>query len=146
MSVYFFSQHGLKNPRILYALFALKFSVARSFQKAIMVVSFAKETNVPDILNPLLSLLKLVLHKLPYLLYHVGAVSFFLSVTHSSLGVKNRHFPLSCLRRYTIDSSCFSAHATFFRSCMGRLELLVEPTIVSFMLQNHKLAVKRLIT
>ena len=111
-----------------------------------MVVSFSQETNVPTVNPFFLASSSWCCINSHTCFINGGSVSFVLSITLSSLDVRYGHLPLSCFRRYTNDSSCFSAPATLLQSCMGRLELLVEPTIVSSRLENHKLAVKWLIT
>ena len=52
--MYFFSQRGLKNLKILYDFLVLKSPFACSLQKPAMVVSFAEVTNAPTV-NPLFS-------------------------------------------------------------------------------------------
>ena len=70
-----------------------------------------------------------------------GALSRVLSVAFSSLGVRNGHLLLSCVKRYSIDPKCFSAADTFFLSLLVPLVLLMELVIVRLMLRNHMLDV-----
>ena len=60
---------------------------------------------------PTLGYLQLLLKKFPDLLHERWGT---LPRLVRSIGVRNGHLPLSCVSRYTIASSCFSAAATFF--------------------------------
>ena len=110
-----------------------------------MVTSFAAVTNLPTVIS-LLS----AISNCPSRISHIcltkgGALSRVLSVALSSFGVRNGHLSLSCVSRYTIASSCFSAAATFFLSLLGPLDSLVELVMVKSMPRNHSLAVSDLL-
>ena len=137
-----FSQQGLKNLRISGSFLVLSSPFACYLQNPPMVTSFAAVMNLVTVISLLSATFNCSSKNLQICFTRGGALSFVLSVAFSSLGVRNGHLPISCVSRYTIDSSCFSVAATFFLSLLGPLDLLVELVMVESILRNHKLAVK----
>ena len=133
-----------KNLKISCGLRVLSSPFACSLQKPQIVTSFAAVTNLPTVISLSLSsaIFKCSSRNSHNCFTSGGALSLVLSVTFSSLGFRNGHLPLSCARRYAIDSTCFSAAATFFLSLFGPLVLLVELVVVGYRFRNHRLAVR----
>ena len=102
----------------------------------------AAVTNLPTVISFSSATSSCSSRKFHICLMSGGALSLVFSVTFSSLGVRNGHLLLSCVKRYPIESNCFSAAATFFLSSFGPLALLVELVIVRSILKNHRVAVR----
>ena len=136
--MYLFSQQGLKNLKISRFFLVFRSSFACSLQNPPTVTSFAAVTNLPTIMSLLSATSSCPSRNSHIFSMRSGHFSRVLSVPFSSLGVRNGHLPLSCVRRYTIASNCFSAAATFFFSLLGPLALLVELVIVRSMPRNHR--------
>ena len=132
--MYFFSQHRLKNLKISYVFLVISSLFACSLQKQPMVTSLADVTNLPAVISLFSAISSCSSSNSQICLTRGGALFLVLSVTFSSLGVRNG--PLLLLL----------AAATFFHSMFGPLALLVELVIVRSMLLNDKLAVKWVIT
>ena len=71
-------------------------------------------TNLPTVISLLFATSSCSSRNFHICLMRGGALSLVLSVAFSSLGVRNGHLHLSCVKRFPIDSSCFLAAATFF--------------------------------
>ena len=102
--MYFFSHLSSFSTHLLHA----------PFQNPPMVTSFAAVKNLRTVISLLAATSSCPSRNSHICLTRGGAFSLVLSVTFSSLGVRNGHLPLSCVRRYAIASNCFSAAATFF--------------------------------
>ena len=144
-AMYFFSQQGLKNFRISFSFLVLSSPFACSLQNPPMVTLFAAVTNLATVISLLSATSNCSSRNSQICFTRGGTLSLVLSIAFSSLGVGNGHLPLSCVSRYTIDSSCFSVAATFFLSLLGPLDLLVDLVMVKSIPRNHRLAVRWLI-
>ena len=120
--MYFFSHHGLKNLKILNDFLVLKSPFACSFQKIAMVVSFAEVANAPTI-NLLFSECSSWSCKNFQICFNKGSAVFFvLSVTFSSLGVRNGAISLALSLSLSLSLSLLSQaiyhqFQLFLRTC-----------------------------
>ena len=117
--MHFFSQRGLKNLKMSFDFRVLSSPFACSLQKSPIVTSFAAVTILPTVISLFSATFRCSSRNSHICFISCGALSLVLSVTFSSLGVRNGHLPLSFVRRMPSIPLVFRLQSHYFSRCLA---------------------------